>query len=310
MDGQSEEAYTSPLESLMQKSLTYVYVLLVTSMALWGGTWVAGRVLAQSVHPMTAAFLRFAVASAVLMLMCYRAEGRTPSLERKQILPVAFLGLTGVFIYSYFFFNGLQTIAAGRAALIVACIPVCISILSAVLYKEKFGPVRIVGALTSLVGVSVVIADGNPMALLSEGVSRGDFMILGCVAAWTAYTLGGRSVMKTVAPLPAVAWSSLIGTVMLFPAALSEGLATDVFQLRAIDWGCILYLGALATALAYFWYYQAISVIGASRAGIFINTVPVFAVIMGFLLLGEPIHLSLISGGLMVVTGVYLTNRR
>lgn len=294
----------------MQKSVTYVYVLLIISMALWGGTWVSGRVLAQSVHPMTAAFLRFAVASFVLMVMCYRAEGRIPGLKRNQILPVAFLGLTGVFIYSYFFFNGLQTIPAGRAALIVACIPVCISIMSAVLYKEKFGPARIIGALTSLVGVSVVIADGNPLALLSAGVSRGDFMILGCVAAWTAYTLGGRSVMKMLPPLTAVAWSSLIGTLMLFPAALSEGLAYDMFHLRAIDWGCILYLGALATALAYFWYYQAIAEIGASRAGIFINTVPVFAVIMGFLLLGEPIHLSLITGGLMVVTGVYLTNRR
>ena len=293
----------------MKQSLTYIYVLLITSMALWGGTWVAGRVLAQSIHPMSAAFLRFALASALLVLMCCRAEGRMPRLRREQILPVMFLGATGVFIYSYFFFTGLQTIAAGRAALIVASIPVCISVISAIFYKEKFGPVRIIGALTSLVGVSVVIADGNPLLLLSGGVSHGDFMILGCVASWTAYSLGGRAVMKTVLPLTAVAWSSLFGTIMLFPAALMGGLMEDLVRARPIDWVCIVYLGALATALAYFWYYQAISVIGASRAGIFINTVPVFAMLMGFLLLGEPVHLSLVTGGLMVVTGVYLTNK-
>lgn len=293
----------------MKQSLTYVYTLLITSMALWGGTWIAGRVLAQSINPMPAAFLRFLLASIVLGFMCWRADGRLPKLERKQILPVAFLGLTGVFTYSYFFFTGLQTIAAGRAALIVACIPVCISVLSAVFYKEKFGPVRIIGALTSLIGVSVVIADGSPLALLSGGVSRGDFMILGCVASWTAYTLGGRSVMKTVSPLAAVTWSSIIGTTLLFPAALSNGLMTDIVRARPIDWVCVVYLGALATALAYYWYYQAITAIGASRAGIFINTVPVFAVCMGFLFLGEPIHLTLILGGGMVVTGVYLTNK-
>lgn len=293
----------------MKKNLTYVYILLIISMALWGGTWVAGRVLAQSINPMTAAFLRFFVASAVLVAMCWRAEGRMPRLARNQILPVAFLGATGVFAYSYFFFTGLQTIAAGRAALIVACIPVCISVISALFYKEKFGPVRVVGALTSLIGVSVVIADGNPLTLLAGGVSRGDFMILGCVASWTAYSLGGRSVMKTMPPLTAVAWSSVVGTVMLFPAALNEGLVADMVRARTIDWVCIVYLGALATALAYFWYYQAIQKIGASRAGIFINTVPVFAVVMGFFLLGEPVHLSLLTGGLMVVTGVYLTNR-
>lgn len=293
----------------MKQSLTYIYILLVTSMALWGGTWVAGRVLAQSIHPMPAAFLRFMIASVVLIFMCWRAEGRLPKLARNQILPTLFLGLTGVFAYSYFFFTGLQTIAAGRAALIVACIPVCISVISALFYKEKFGPLRVVGALTSLVGVSVVIADGNPLGLLSGDVGRGDIMILGCVASWTAYSLGGRSVMKTLSPLTAVTWSSIFGTLMLLPAALMDGLPGDIQAARAVDWGCIVYLGALATALAYFWYYQAISVIGASRTGIFINTVPVFAVIFGFLILGEPIHLSLVTGGLMVVTGVYLTNR-
>ncbi len=293
----------------MKQSLTYTYILLVTSMALWGGTWVAGRILAQSIHPMSAAFLRFALASAMLLLMSCRAQGRLPRLNRAQVLPVMFLGATGVFIYSYFFFTGLKTIAAGRAALIVACIPVCISALSAILYKERFGPVRIMGALISLAGVSVVIADGNPLKLLSGGVSSGDFMILGCVASWTAYSLGGRAVMKTLPPLTTVTWSCVFGTLMLLPAALASGLFADMAQARAIDWACIVFLGILATGLAYFWYYQAIQVIGASRSGIFINTVPVFAVIMGYLLLDEPIHLSLLAGGLMVVTGVYLTNR-
>lgn len=293
----------------MKRSLTYTYVLLITSMLLWGGTWIAGRILAQSIEPMSAAFLRFVFASIMLFAMCCRSQGKLPKLEKKQILPVAFLGLNGVFIYSYFFFTGLQTIAAGRAALIVACIPVCISIISALFFKEKFGPIRIIGALTSLIGVSVVIADGNPFALLSGGVSRGDFMILGCVASWTAYSIGGRFVMKSLAPLTAVAWSCIFGTIMLFPVAITHGLAQDLMAARFIDWVCIIYLGVLATGLAYYWYYDAISIIGPSRAGIFINTVPVFAVIMGFFMLGEPIHLSLITGGVMVVTGVYLTNK-
>jgi drug/metabolite transporter (DMT)-like permease len=293
----------------MKQSLTYTYVLLVLSMMLWGGTWVAGRVLAQSVHPMTAAFLRFGLASVILLYMCWRADGRLPRLKRDQILPVIFLGGTGVFAYSYFFFTGLQTISAGRAALIVACTPVCIALISALFYGERFGPLRAAGALISLGGVSVVIADGDPLALLSGGVSRGDFMILGCVASWTAYTMGGRAVMKHLPPLASVAWSSFTGTLMLLPAALAEGLVADLTNVRPVDWGCVIFLGFLATALAYYWYYRAISIIGASRAGIFINMVPAFAVLTGFALLNEPIHLSLAIGGFMVISGVYLTNR-
>lgn len=293
----------------MTKSHSRVYILLVISMMLWGGTWVAGRVLAQSMHPMSAAFLRFLLASVLLVGMCRKAQGQLPKLSPRHLLSTLFLGATGVFAYSFFFFTGLQTIAAGRAALIVACIPVCISVISAIFYREKFGPGRIIGALTSLIGVSVVIADGNPLSLLSGGISRGDVMILGCVVSWTAYSLGGRSAMKSLDPLTAVTWSSIFGSLMLLPAAISGGLAGDIAGAQAIDWGCIIYLGALATALSYYWYYQAIAVIGASRSGIFINMVPVFAVIMGFLLLGEPVHWSLLTGGAMVVTGVYLTNR-
>ncbi len=306
VDHSKVHAYILPT---MKESPNYTYVLLVLSMMLWGGTWVAGRVLAQSVHPMTAAVLRFGLASVILLYMCWRAEGRLPRLKRDQILPVVFLGATGVFAYSYFFFTGLQTIPAGRAALIVACTPVCIALLSAVFYGEKFGPLRILGGLISLVGVSVVIADGDPLALLAGGMNPGDFMILGCVVSWTAYTLGGRSVMKRLPPLSSVAWSSFTGTLMLLPVALNQGLIADLGRVRPVDWGCVVFLGFLATALAYYWYYRAINVIGASRAGIFINMVPAFAVLTGFLLLGEPIHLSLAVGGTMVITGVYLTNR-
>ena len=294
---------------MQRENLTSVYILLVASMALWGGTWVAGRILAQSMSPMPAAFLRFLLASVVLTAMSCRAEGCLPRLRREHVLPAMFLGATGVFAYSYFFFSGLQTISAGRAALVVACVPVAICLASAVINRERFGPLRVVGALTSLLGVSLVIGDGDPLALLTGGLQRGDFMILGCVVSWTAYSMGGRALMQRLNPLTAVTWSSIFGTLFLLPLALLDGLVAEAIHARPVDWVCIVYLGSMATALAYFWYYRAISVIGASRSGIFVNMVPVFAVIMGFLILGEPIHLSLLAGGLMVVAGVYLTNR-
>ena len=288
---------------------TTTYLLLIASMALWGGTWIAGRVLAQSMSPMNAAFLRFLLASLFLFFLTRKVEGRFPRIGRGQILPVVGLGATGVFLYSWLFFTGLRTVTAGRAALIVACIPVCISAVSALIFKERFGPVRIIGTLLSLAGVSVVLADGNPLTLLQGGISFGDLCILGCVAAWTAYSLGGREVMKQLSPLTSVSWSCLFGCLLLFPFALGSDLVGQVAASTSLDWVCIVYLSILATSLAYYWYYSSIREIGASRSGIFINLVPVFAVALGALLLGEAVHLSLVFGGAMVVTGVYMTNR-
>jgi drug/metabolite transporter (DMT)-like permease len=257
---------------------------------------------------MSSAFLRFALASIFLTGLCRWFLGRWPRLRAGNFLSVAFIAGTGVFLYSYFFFTGLKTVPAGRAAMIVACIPVCLSALCALVYREHFGRVRIFGTLLSLTGVWTVISNGRPLSLFTGGVHPGDLLILGCVLSWTAYSLGGRAIMRVMNPLEAVTWSCILGSLFLFPWALGH-LPQDLAAAGGLQWGCLVFLGVLATGLAYFWYYRAIQAIGPSRAGIFINLVPVFAVVLGMIVLGETVHLSLMAGGVMVISGVWLTNR-
>lgn len=294
---------------MKNNSNTLMYFLLIVTMALWGGTWVAGRIIATHIAPLPASFLRFFSASIFLVLYIYKTQGKFPPLTWKHIPHVAFLGATGVFMYSYFFFTGLQHSNAGRAALIVACIPVCISALSAFLYKERFGAIRIFGTILSLCGVAVVLSNGNPIALLAQGISKGDLLILGCVVAWTSYSLGGRNVMKHLSPPEAVMWSCIFGSAFLLLPALNTGLIQDIQTANLIDWSCILYLGVVATGLSYAWYYRGIQTIGPSRAGIFINLVPVFAIFSSSLILGERLGFPVLAGGAMIIAGVYLTNR-
>lgn len=286
-----------------------VYAKLVGSVFFWGATWISGRILAQDMGPFSAALLRFVTASVFLLLWSWRAGGAFPFLPRKDILPVAVLGLTGVFLYNFFFFTGLQTVAAGRAALIIASVPVIICLFSAFFLGERLTAGKIAGTLLSLTGASVVLSGGNPARLLEGGISRGDLMILGCVASWAAYSIAGSRVMKRVGPLMAVTWSCILGTLMLIGPALTHGLVADMGRASLVDWGNILFLGVIATGVAFTWYYSGIKAIGPARAGIFINLVPVFAIAMGYLVLGEPVTSSLLSGGAMVISGVYLTNR-
>ena len=287
-----------------------VTVELVLCMVLWGGSWIAGRVVGETVEALPAAFLRYVFASITLVTMVRVARGGIPPLPRALIGRVVFLGATGILGYSTFFFEGLRHIPAARAALIVACTPVAISVASAVLYRERFGPLRVSGTLTALVGVSIVIADGDPRDLLAGGFGYGDLMILGCVASWTSYSIGGRAVMRTLDPLPSVMWSAIAGTLLMLPLAFVFGVGEAVHDARPIDWANLVFLGAGATAVAYLWYYRAIAVVGPSRTGVFINTVPVFAAIGAWLLLDEPIGPSLLVGGALVIAGVVMTNRR
>jgi drug/metabolite transporter (DMT)-like permease len=286
-----------------------IYRLLLGSVFFWGATWISGRVLAQDMGPFSAAFLRFMAASVFLFFWSCRTFGSCPKLKREDLPGLLLLGASGVFSYNFFFFSGLKTVAAGRAALIIACIPVVICLASALLFKERLTFKKNAGALLSLTGVSIVLAHGNPFRLLDDPISSGDLMILGCVASWVVYSLAGSRVMRRVDPLRAVTWSCIIGDVLLFPFALSNGLLADIATASLVDWGNLLFLGVVATGLAFTWYYHGIKAIGPARAGIFINLVPVFAVVLGFLVLGEPIYISLLLGGGLTLSGVWLTNR-
>jgi drug/metabolite transporter (DMT)-like permease len=82
------------------------YLMLLGMAALWGGTFIAGRLIGISVDPYSAAFLRFAIASACLWLLTLSNERRIPRLDARQSVSVILLGLTGVFAYNVFFFVG------------------------------------------------------------------------------------------------------------------------------------------------------------------------------------------------------------
>ena len=287
----------------------WIYVKLMLTAVFWGGTFVAGRFLAGEVEPFAAAFLRFAMASVCLVALNMARGGSARRLTARQRWGVVLLGATGVFAYNAFFFRGLALIDAGRASLIIACNPVLITVISARIFGERLGPVRLAGTLLSVAGALVVITRGDPGQILSGGIGWGEVMIFGCVVSWVAYSLIGKVVLQGIGPLTAVTCAALVGTALLLPAALAEGMAADCGNYGLADWGCLAYLGVFGTVLGFVWYYQGIAAIGPGRASLFINFVPVSAILSAWLILDEPVTLSLLTGALMVSVGVYLTNR-
>jgi len=286
-----------------------VYFKLLLTAFFWGGTFVAGRILRENVGSFSAAFLRFTVAAVLLLAIVRKSEGRFPQLTRAQWASIALLGLTGVFAYNAFFFKGLQVISAGRASLVIATSPVLIAVFSAWLYGEKLTVVKITGILLSVTGAAVVISRGDLAGLLVQGVGRGELMIFGCVLSWVAYSLLGKSVMQVISPLTATAYAAAAGMLLLAIPAWVEGLPADLPYYTGPEWVSIVYLGLFGTVIGFVWYYEGIRQIGPMRAGLFINFVPVSAILLAFFILSEPVTISLIIGAGLVISGVYLTNR-
>lgn len=289
-----------------------VYLKLATVTMIWGGTFVAGRYLADSLSPLFAASLRFLLASAALLLYLLLARVPLVRPNPSQWRQLVLLGFFGIFFYNLCFFYGLHYINASRASLIVALNPAVIGLASWLLFKERLNRAKIVGIAICIAGASLVIVSRNPQLLAGNPDAWiGDLLILGCVLGWGIYSLFSRELNQSLGPLQTVTWSILLGTLMLWIASAIRGeVSVDaLLNLGPPQWLSLIYLGVLGSALAYIGYYDGIRKIGATRAGVFIALNPLTAVILGALLLGEQLTLAMYLGGGLILVGIFLCNK-
>ncbi|OON62900.1 hypothetical protein B0920_05590 [Massilia sp. KIM] len=294
----------------MKNQLVYGKLVLVT--LFWGGTFIAGRIVAHALPPMTAAALRFALAAALLLAVAWKMEGGLPRLSAKQVGATAALGLTGIFLYNLCFFGALGSMPAGRAALFIALNPIVTALAAAVLLRERLHALKWAGIALAFVGAAIVITRGDPLAALhdlGQSLGKGELLMLCAISSWAAYTLVGRAALKGLSPIAATTYAALWGLLFLLIGAAPDLLRQDWSLIGWQVWTSIAYLGAFGTVLGFIWYYEGVKAIGASRTAVFNNLVPVFGISLAALLLGEQVLASMVAGGVLVAAGVTLTNR-
>ncbi|WP_213940517.1 EamA family transporter [Pseudomonas sp. dw_612] len=299
-------------QSLAKPSDVPVYVKLAAVTMIWGGTFVAGRFLADSLSPLFAASLRFLLASVALLLFVLLARVPLVRPSLGQWLQLALLGFFGIFFYNLCFFYGLHYINASRASLIVALNPAVIGLASWLLFKERLSRAKVAGIAICIAGAGMVIVSRNPQLLAANADAwMGDLLIFGCVLSWGVYSLFSKALNQTLGPVQTVTYSILLGTAMLWAASAVRGeLSVDaLLSLGPQQWLSLMYLGVLGSALAYIGYYDGIRKIGATRSGVFIALNPLTAVILGALLLGEQLTPAMYLGGGLILAGIYLCNK-
>ncbi|PCM47070.1 EamA family transporter [Pseudomonas fluorescens] len=289
-----------------------VYLTLAAVTMIWGGTFVAGRFLAGSISPLFTASLRFLLASVALLGFLWIARIPLARPTPGQWLQLTLLGFFGIFLYNLCFFYGLQYINASRASLIVALNPAVIGLASWLLFKERLGRAKVAGIAICITGAGLVIVSRDPQLLaVTPDAWIGDLLIFGCVLSWGVYSLFSRGLNQSIGPLQTVTFSVLIGSAMLWALATLSGEVSGaaLISLGTAQWLSLIYLGVFGSALAYIGYYDGIRKIGATRSGVFIALNPLTAVVLGALLLGEQLTLSMCLGGGLVLTGIYLCNK-
>ena len=274
-------------------------------MAIWGMNFIVVKSAVAVLPPVGFTFLRFAIASATLFLLLRWREGSI-GLPRRDLIAIMGVGVVGFGLYQILWTTGIQQIAAGDSALIIAATPVLVAFLAVLARSDVLTPLKIIGGLVSFGGVALVIASG-PGLTLGQSLF-GEAITLLAAVCWAIYTAFGAPFLRRYSPLRTTAWATIAGVIVLAPLAASQLATVDAgaaFTPTVV--GAILYSGFLAAGLANVVVNNSVRVVGPTRTAAYQFLVPALAVILAAFFLLEPIRIGQIVGGIVIVGGVLIT---
>ncbi len=284
------------------------YLLLTLTAMFWGGNAVAGKFAVGEVSPVLLTAFRWLFASAIFAFLARPHLRRDwPELRRRAPILLG-LGAVGFTLFNLFLYSSLQYTSAINAAIEQAAIPLFILLLNRCFFAQRVLLAQWMGLALATVGVVVTVSRGDIQSLIDVGVNRGDALMLLACLCYALYSVGLRW-------RPAVHWSGMmmmmsLGALSLcLPVVLFEGLRNGLEVPTATGWAVVLYAVVFPTVGAQLFYLRAVGLIGANRAGVFINLVPLFAAVFAVSLLGEAVQVYHVLGFVLVMAGIALSER-
>ncbi|TJW82760.1 MAG: DMT family transporter [Mesorhizobium sp.] len=279
------------------------YLFLLATMLLWGGNSVAGKLAVGHVSPMTLVFLRWVLAVLIMLPVGWRVFREDwPELRRHWRL-IAGLGACGFTIFNVIFYTALNHTTAINVSILQAAIPIVIILANFALFRLHVQRLQIVGVALTIVGVAIIASHGDLSQLLRLDLNFGDAIMLVAVLCYSLYSVGLR--LK-----PAIRWQSLMLALSLaalltsLPFFVWEVAAGRVIAPDARGWTVAFYTALGASVVSQIFYIRGNELIGANRAGLFINLVPIFGTLLSVLIVGEQFQLyqglalALVLGGI------------
>lgn len=284
--------------------LAKVYLFLALANLFWAGNFVFGALVVTQISPVSLSFSRWLCASVFLIPLAWlieRVSWKRALLEWRLHLLQSALGLVA---YTLFLYWALGFTTPVSAAVISATNPAMIALAAALFLGDRLSGSRILGLVLSFAGVLVVLSGGNVARIIETGFNPGDLLVLGAVVSWTAYSLVGRRVRTP--PVTATAVQAVFAIVLMIPFVVVFGLQLPT---DAAGFTGLAYIILFPSVAAYALWNIGAARIGPARAGIFLNLLPVFTVLIS-VLLGAELVPAIIIGGALVLVGVYLTSRQ
>lgn len=283
------------------------FILMLIVPFLWALNFVFGKVLVDILPPYTIAAGRFTVAGIIFGLWIIFRKKRLPRKDPKFILTLVLISLASIVTYNGTLYLGLSYTTVVNGTIVNSFNPIATMILAAVILKERASWQQGVGAVLSILGVFIIMSGGSLSSLNKFNI--GDVIIFFNTFVWALFSVLGKKVMNVLSPLESIAFTTLMGLPLLW---IISGIELSFFPVYSLPWPAvflIIFLGVFASVIAFVWWYQGIKDFGASGASIFYNLIPLYALIISSVFLGESIFAFHIIGCVLIIGGIFIASQ-
>lgn len=283
-------------------------LLMVFVVLAWGSAFPIVKVVLAETTPVTLGFIRFLVATPILVLYARLRSGRNywrTFIEKPFLL--ALMGLTGVMGYHVLQNFAAEVTSPTSQSIIVSSNPIMVTLLSAVLLKERIGKTRILGIAIGFAGVLLIVLSENPTASISSSSFVGELLNIGAAFSWAIYCVLSRKLATSHTAIELTATSMVFGTVFFLPVLYLRENPHLPTSLPV--WVGIVELSLVSSCLAYALWNHLLSQEDASKVSISLFLIPVVSAAISVALLAEPLSPMDIIGMAMVISGVLVAER-
>lgn len=285
---------------------TIPYFLIVITTFFWGTNIIAGKLMDGNIPPFTLTFYRWLIVAIFLFPLTIKELIAKIDIIKKYWLVLCGLGLLGIALNTSLIYLALNFTTALDSALISATNPIFIVLVAFIFLKETISLKKFLGLIISVLGVVLIISQGNAHHLLKLSFNFGDLIMLIAVIIWAFYSLLLKRVPNTISPLLLLFITTFFAEIFLLPATLIENSLGQAMKINVLTISGLFYLAVFPAIIGYTSWDIGIKKLGSATCGVLMNLSPLFSSIMAILFLKEPFHPFHIIGFSLILLGIFL----
>ncbi|MBL0884001.1 MAG: DMT family transporter [Chitinophagaceae bacterium] len=283
--------------------------LAVLATLIWSGNFVIARGVNQQIPPVSLAFYRWSLATMLIAPLAIQKFKEEKEIVRKNWKYIFWVALTGITLFNTFVYvAGHYTSAINMALIGTTSSPIFATIMAVVFLKERMNTFRIIGILLCVAGIVLLLSKGSWENLASFRFSVGDLWVLAGALAFAVYNILVRKKPGGISAINFLFVIFLLGTILLFPAYITEFNITGPVQWNGNLYGSIIYLGLGTSVISFLCWNAALQKLGTGTTVLFGNLIPIFSTLEAVWLLGEQINSIHLISGLLVIGGLIIAN--